>query len=637
MPDRILAPNLARLYQSAARKYGALPAFATRVPGGGFQPVSFEGLYERGLELATGLIGAGLEAREHVGLIADNRFEWILCDCGILLAGAADVPRGTDSTEAEIAYILDHCDARFVFVENDAVLARVLRLRPHLPRLQTVVVMAPKNEIPPGVLTLDGIRQSGRALRAGGDRRAEERIAAVRPEDLFTIIYTSGTTGTPKGVQLTHANMASQIKNLPISLYPGERALSILPIWHSYERVFEMVAISMGVCTHYTSIRSVAEDLKTVRPHVMASAPRLWESLYQKLLARVKASSPLKRSLFAAACASSRAVQRSRSFFKGQELDTVGRGPAEKVRLSIRRAGALAINLVPSRVLDRLVLSKLREAVGFQDFRGTISGGGALQPHVDEFFNAIGIPVLEGYGLTETSPVLAVRTWDNLVIGTVGPLYPETEVRIVDLNSGAILYPSGKRGRGRGLRGEIHVRGPQVMRGYYKDPARTAGVLRDGWFNTGDIGMVTFNDCLKILGRSKETIVLLNGENVEPVPIESRLTASPLIEACMVTGQDQKALGALIVPSLDGLRHAGVHATDLPSLAADLRASELIEAEIRRLVGAHTGFKSFERISGFRLLPKGFEPGVELTHTHKIRRHVVTETYEDLVAQIHAG
>jgi long-chain acyl-CoA synthetase len=234
--------------------------------------------------------------------------------------------------------------------------------------------------------------------------------------------------------------------------------------------------------------------------------------------------------------------------------------------------------------------------------------------------------------MTETSPVLAVRTWNNLVIGTVGPFFPHTEIRIVDLASGAILYPDPSRPEaGRGLRGEIHVKGPQVMRGYYKNPEATERVLRDGWMNTGDIGMVTFNDCLKILGRSKETIVLLNGENIEPVPIEARLAQSAFIDQCMVVGQDKKSLGVLVVPSFEPFRVAGVTASSAEALEADHEARRLVEADIRKLVSPASGFKAFERIVDFRFLPKPFEVGDEMTNTFKLKRHVIAERYAALI------
>lgn len=455
MPSRLASQNLARLYQDAADKYGDLPAFATRRGDGSYAPTSFHQIFERGLDLATGLIAMGLQPREHVGLIADNRLEWILSDYGILLAGAADVPRGTDVTEAEIHYILEHSDARFVILENAATLAKFERVKHRLPRVQHVILMGTKEAPLQGVHLLEDVEAKGRKLREGGDSSALNRVAGVKSEDLFTIIYTSGTTGTPKGVQLTHANMASQIRNLPLEFFPGEKALSILPVWHSYERVFEMIAISAGICTHYTSIRTIGDDLKTVLPNVMASAPRLWENLYQKLMARVEASPAIRRKLFGAARASCLRVKNAERFFRGQELDIAGRSPSAKLALTGSHLASWALNILPYKILDPIVLAKLRAAVGCSNFRGTISGGGALQPHVDEFFNSIGIPVLEGYGLTETSPVLAVRTWDNLVIGTVGPLFPETEVRIIDLQTGEILYPDRSRpDRGRGRRGK---------------------------------------------------------------------------------------------------------------------------------------------------------------------------------------
>ncbi len=631
---RISAPTLTEVYAGAAERFDELPAFARKDASGKFIPCSFRELYETGLNLATALVHLGVDAGDHVGLISDNRLEWIFCDYGILLAGAADVPRGTDITEDEMVYILTHADARVVFVENLTTLERLQRCHHRLRKIEKIILMSAGGEPSRGVLRLEDLIADGAGRRRAGDRSAIERASAVKPDDLFTIIYTSGTTGTPKGVQLTHANMCSQIANLPFDLEPGDRTLSILPVWHSYERIFEMVAIAMGACTYYTSLRAIGEDLKVVRPTLMASAPRLWESLYQKILSNVKSSSPLRRALFHAAYACARNVHRAERYFLGQELDMTGRGLPEKLALAVSRAAGWLFSIIPYRILDRVVLSKLRGIVGGR-FRGTISGGGALQPHVDEFFNFIGIPVLEGYGLTETSPVLAVRTWANLVIGTVGHPYPGTEIRIVDLHTGDILYPnSWRRGHGRGQRGEIHVRGPQVMNGYYKDPAGTDHVLRDGWFNTGDIGMVTFNNCLKILGRSKDTIVLLSGENVEPVPIESRLVSSPLIEQCMVVGQDEKNLGALIVPALDGFRASGLKVACLAEILSREDAHRLMDAEIRRLVGAETGFKSFERIAVWRFVPRSFEVGDELTNTYKLKRHVITERYPEVIAEM---
>ena len=633
--SRISTSTLVALFGEAAERFGNLPAFSAKDSTGVYAPISYRQLYEDGLALATALIDLGLRQREHVGVLSDNRPEWILCDYGILLAGGADVPRGTDVTGAEIAHILTHSDARFVFVENTGILEKFERVRHSVRGIEKIILMDPKAPALAGVLRLREMIARGKTLRSAGDRRAEDRIAKVLPEDLFTIIYTSGTTGTPKGVQLTHSNMTSQTRNLPFTIGTSDRALTILPVWHSYERVFEMIAISVGACTYYTNLRSIADDLKTVRPTVMASAPRLWENLYQKLISRIDEAPPLRRALFGAARFCTCHVKRAERFFLGQELDTRGRGQLERAVRGLAHLLRWIAFYLPYRVLDKIVLAKLREAVGCGDFRGTISGGGALQPHVDEFFNFIGIPVLEGYGLTESSPVLAVRTWKNLVIGTVGPVYPETEIRIVDLDSGRVLYPDRSRSdQGRGRQGEIHARGPQIMKGYYKDPEGTSRVFHDGWLRTGDIGMMTFNDCLKILGRCKDTIVLRNGENVEPLPIESKLVHSPLVDHCMLVGQDQKHLGALIVPALEGFRAAGVHAANLLELAASTQARALMEAEIRRLINAEADFKSYERIVDFRFATKPFEVGQEMTATFKLKRHVIAEQYASLIGEM---
>ncbi len=627
----VSASNLAEMYRLAAERYGDLPAFATRVKSGVFRPVSYHDLYEYGLALGTALIELGVEARDHVGLLSDNRVEWNIVDYGVLLIGAADVPRGTDITNQEIEYIVNHSDSEVVFVENRRLLDRVIPLMPKMEKARHLVLMDLQGEPPEGVLTLEGLIQKGRAAREAGDRSVEERMAGIQPGDLFTLIYTSGTTGTPKGVMLTHANMASQVRNLPFPLEPDDRLLSILPVWHSYERIFQMIAISNGCCTYFTSLRSLADDLKKVKPTIMASAPRLWENLYLKILKNVQESHWIRRGLFHAAYFCSRMVKGSLFFLQGKKIDLKGRSPVQSGALALFHSLRVLLFLPPFVALNAVVLEKLRQIVG-GSFKGTVSGGGALQPHVDEFFNYIGIPVQEGYGLTETSPVIAVRTIPRLVIGTVGPLYRETEIRIVDLNTGDILYPNpGARGEGRGLKGEVHVKGTQVMKGYYKSPEATEKVLRDGWFNTGDIGIFTYNDCLKIVGRSKDTIVLLNGENIEPIPIEAKICESALVDQCMIVGQDQKQLGALVVPSLEGFKEQGIEAGDVAELAQRSGVREKVSAEIKRLVSKENGFKAFEHVHEIALLPKEFELGVEMTNTFKIKRHVVDETYGELI------
>ncbi len=629
------AANIADLYRLAAVVYGDFPAQAHRGKSADFQTRSYRELYDTACALGTAFIWLGLQARQHVAIVSDNRPEWMLCDAAVLLCGAADVPRAADTTEQEISFIVAHSDAVLLIAENKTVLQRVLAVRAALPKVKHIVLL--EGEPPEGsaVHKLTDLLERGRHLRATGDRVIEERLAGIKGEDLFTIIYTSGTTGEPKGVMLTHDNMLSQARLLPFDLTPGDRILSILPVWHSYERVFEMVTVSHGSCTYYTSLRAVGEDLRKVRPTWMASAPRLWEGLYSRILQNVSQAPPLRRVLFRFAYHCSREYQSAWFFLTGRRLDLHGRSLPQSLRLAVLSIGQLFLYALPHKILDALVLKKLRGVVGGK-FRGTVSGGGALPPHIDEFFNYIGISVLEGYGMTETSPVLAVRTWRKLVIGTVGPFWPRTEIRIVDPADGKVIYPSGLAGRGgRGCKGEIQAKGPQVMKGYYKNPGATAKVLRDGWMNTGDIGMVTFNDCLKILGRSKETIVLLSGENVEPVPIEAQLLESRFIEQCLVVGQDEKNLGALIVPSVEALQAQGFPVSDLSSAENNPRVTEVINAEVRRLVSREQGFKPFEFVLAWRFVPKAFEVGDELTATFKPKRHVITGKYSRLIDEMY--
>lgn len=636
MTGRILSPNLASLFLEAGERWGDKPAFSTRRQDGTFRTVSYRELRERSVALATALMeldgkGKGVGAGDHVAILSDNGLEWILADAAVQLCGAADVPRSADVTGDEIAYIVGHADVGVAFVENTEVLARVEAVRDRLPKLRHLILMKGEGEtpgLPVGkALLFRDLEIRGAELRFLGDRSVEERVDGVRPGDLYTIIYTSGTTGTPKGVELTHASIVSQIRNLPFALSTRDRALSILPVWHVYERVFEMLSLASGLHTYYSSLRHLGEDLKAVRPTIMASAPRLWEGLHRRILSTVEKASPIRRLLFHAARVSSHGVRRAEAFFTGEQIDLHGRSLVQSMVLWLRHAVTWLLLAIPFRLLDGIVLGKLRSVVG-GCLRGTISGGGALPPYVDEFFNDIGIPVMEGYGLTESGTVLAVRTWERLVVGTVGPAFPETEILIVDPVTGARLYPdSSRRDLGRGRRGEIHARGPQLMRGYHKDPEGTDRVLREGWLATGDLGLVTFNDCLKIVGRCKETIVLLGGENVEPLPIESRLLQSHLIDQCIVVGQDRKHLGVLIVPSLAGFAARGIDASSLPVLRERAEVREMLRLEIRRLIGAAAGFKAFERIATFGILDCPFTVGEELTMTFKLKRHVITDRY----------
>ncbi|TVQ04281.1 MAG: long-chain fatty acid--CoA ligase [Balneolaceae bacterium] len=635
MDNRILAENLAELYREAAVRYESLPAFATRNKELEWHPVSFRELYERGLDLATGLIQLGVKAREHIGLFGDNRFEWILADYGTQLCGAVDVPRGRDITEDEMIYIINHAQIKVAFVETRVLLRQVQKLKKELPKLKEIILLDPNAEAPKGVHRLDDIIATGAKLRAKGDKRADERMKNIKPDDLFTLIYTSGTTGKPKGVMLTHANMMSQVKVIPISLTCTDRVLSILPIWHIFERVFEVFTISCGVCTYYSNIRNLADDLRNVEPTFMGSAPRLWENLHQRILKRVSEAHPMRRLLFHTAYFLSRQYKNSLFFLFGRELRLKPASVIKRVVLSPLHLLRWIIVTPFYGFFNVAVLEPVRLSAG-GSLKATISGGGALPVEIDRFFNYVGIPVLEGYGMTETSPVIAVRLEDHIVIGTVGPALAHTEIRIMNLESGEVIYPNANQPHeGRGQRGEIWIKGPQVMKGYFREPEKTSETIRNGWLNTGDLGMITFNNCLKILGRSKATIVLLSGENLEPAPIEMRLTQSTYIEHCMVVGQDKKYIGALIVPSLEGFRGDGTKAKSLEELVEIPDVKKVIQNEIKKMISISNGYKRFELIQDFRLVGEDFKVGEELTNLYKMKRHVITDKYARLIEEMY--
>ncbi|MEX2601640.1 MAG: long-chain fatty acid--CoA ligase [Balneolaceae bacterium] len=632
---RITAPNLAELYRRAADQFGDLPAFATRNHSDGWTPVSFRKLYRRGLYLATGLIELGVNARDHVGHFGDNRLEWILADYAVQIAGAADVPRGRDVTDHELIYIINHSRMRIAFVETTELQEAILRLRLEFPGLKEVILLDPGAEPGDGFRSLKEVEKLGEELRDSGDRRAEERMSGIQPDDLFTLIYTSGTTGRPKGVMLTHRNMMSQTSVIPVSLSFTDRVLSLLPIWHIFERVFEVYTISSGTCTYYSSIRTLGEDLKQVEPTFMGSAPRLWESLHQRILKGVQEAHPMRRLLFHTAYFLSHYYKSSLFYLTQNDLQMSPGKIWKRLLFSLGHSLRLLLILPWYGFFNAAVLEPIRMSAG-GSLKATISGGGALPGEIDRFFNYIGIPVLEGYGMTETSPVIAVRTVDRVVIGTVGPLVAGTEIRIVDLETGEILFPNTSMpDEGRCKRGEIRVRGPQVMKGYYREPERSGETVVDGWLRTGDIGMVTFNNCLKILGRSKSTVVLTSGENLEPEPIELWLRQSPYIENCMIVGQDQKYISALIVPDPEEFRKRGVDADSLESLAASEKAYEMIRSEAKRIISRANGFKSYEQIHDVRLLPEKFEVGRELTNLYKLKRHVIHDKYETVITEMY--
>lgn len=621
--------TLNEIFYHARELHGGKKLFYSKNDKKEFVGVTYGEVLEEAENFGIALMELGLKPGDHVGLLADNRVEWITADIAVILNGAADVPRGTDVTTEEIKYIMTHAECSICIVENEATLRKLQSVITETP-VKTVIVLDPKFKDPAGkIKTLRELAAHGATLREKQLSPLRERAMSVKPEDLYTIIYTSGTTGLPKGVMLTHRNIAYNINEVPkaIGLRPDDSMLSLLPVWHIFERAVDYGAIAKGIPIYYTNVRDVREDFAKVRPTFMPSAPRLWESLYQGIMQRIEKAEPARRTLFQIAYRIAREYKKAVDYLAGNELMLKPETTEERIRRTLESLAIAAALYIPAQLADRVVFSKIREALGGR-FRGSISGGGALPAHVDEFFNVIGIPVYEGYGMTECSPIISVRTEGRIIQGSVGFVPNGTEVAI--LNEKGERVPTGEKG-------VIHVRGPQVMKGYYKNPEATAKALSpDGWLNTGDIGFFSYNNTLSIRGRAKETIVLLGGENVEPVPIENKLLEDAQINQVIVVGQDKKTLTALIWPNLEKVKEVtGMEIDPKSDLNANAVLREHFSKIIKRQISAENGFKSFERVTDFRFLPKPMEVGDELTNLLKMKRNVIAEKYAQLIESMY--
>jgi long-chain acyl-CoA synthetase len=589
--------------------------------------------------LGTGLLALELRAGERVGLIAENRPEWLIADLALLGCGAVDVPRGGEISLAELRYILEHSDAVGVFVEDEKQLTKLESIRAGLVGLRFIIVMDPTftGSGRPHTYSMTEIRERGIQRLVQGDYSFLERSQRVKAEDLATIIYTSGTTGTPRGVMLSHANIMHNVRTCPslLQITSNDRFLSMLPTWHSFERTVEYVVLSAGASIFYSKpVKQILlPDLQYEQPTFMAGVPRIWQGLYKGVLLNVTKEPAFKQWLFHIGLRVGRLykkVERIR-----QDLDPLFSLPS-LMKQGVRKAAATVLYWATKplyALFDKILYAKIRHITGGK-LRAAISGGSALPRRVDDFFAAVGLTMLEGYGLTETAPVVAVRLFGREIPYTVGTLLPETFVRIVDDNGQAM--PLGEQGI-------IWIRGPQVMRGYYKDKDTTEKTINsEGWLNSGDLGRLTIQGALQITGRIKDTIVLLTGENVEPVPLETQLLESPYIHQAMVVGQDQRTLGALIVPDFTALENYGKTVGVSTSSAQELLTlpvvQELYRKEIQRLISPQKGFRACERIGGFVLLPYEFRVGEELTHTLKMKRNVITQQFAKEIAQIyHVG
>jgi long-chain acyl-CoA synthetase len=601
--------------------------------------LSYAELHQQIQHFATGLQVLGIQPNEHLALFSDNSPRWFIADQGIMMAGAANAVRSSQAEREELLFILEHSDSVALVVEQRSTL-ELLDHRLHSLPIRFAILLS--DEAPPEDAELKVLNFS-QVMDLG--RHATLRPVQSTPDTLATLIYTSGTTGKPKGVMLTHGNLLHQVQTFGsvVQPKPGDRVLSILPTWHSYERSVEYFLLSQGCTLIYTSIRTIKKDLKQVNPHYMVSVPRIWESIYESVQKQFQGQSERQQHLIRFFL--SKSQQYIDALKLWQNLDLLHQDPGGFQRAI---AGLRAAILYPLHALgEGMVYKKVRQAVTGNEFRQAISGGGSLAKHLDDFFEIVGVNVLVGYGLTETAPVTNVRRpWRNLR-GSSGQPLPGTEIQIVDLETRQPLPP--------GQHGLVLIRGPQVMQGYYKNlDATVKAISLDRWFDSGDLGWVTRQNDLVLTGRAKDTIVLTNGENIEPQPIEDACLRSPYIDQIMLVGQDQKSLGALIVPNLEALQSWAAEAgftIDVPNPVSPqpsdrspqpvpiaLNAKpihDLFRRELNREVQDRPGYRIDDRISLVRLIlePFAIENGL-LTQTLKIRRNVVMERYRGMINEM---
>ncbi len=544
--------------------------------------------------ISRGLIKLGVKANDKVAIISmTNRTQWNICDIGILQTGAQDVPIYPTISEQDYEYVLNHSESKYVFVSCKEVLDKINKIKANVPSLLGVYSFE----------DIDGCDSWQEVITLGNENQdlqqeVQKRMDAVHEDDLATLIYTSGTTGRPKGVMLSHKNIACNAKHskgrLPIEMGKS-KALSFLPVCHIYERMLLYMYQYCGVSIHFAeSLETISDNLKEIHPEVMTAVPRLLEKVYDKIIAKGAGLTGVKKKLFFWAVD------------LGLQWEPYGQnGWVYETKLKVAR---------------KLIFSKWQEALG-GNLKAIASGSAALQPRLARVFNAAGCPVMEGYGLTETSPVVTVNDMRDggFRIGSVGKALPDTEVKIAE-------------------DGEILIKGPQVMQGYYKDPEQTAEVLKNGYFHTGDIGEIDSDGFLKITDRKKSMFKTSGGKYVAPQLIENAMKQSSFIEQILVVGDGEKMPAALIQPNWEWIKQwSSIKGNDISLDTAVACKDEKLISRIQQEIDFHNeGFGNWEKVKTFQLTPDvwSIEAG-HLTPTMKSKRKVIKEMYKDLYEKLY--
>jgi len=591
--------TIGEMFWSRVRQYGPRAALCVKRDGV-WQDISWEEWGRNVRHFAMGLMVLGLKERERVALLSENRPEWAYVDLAVLSANAVDTPIYATNIPEQVEHIVKDSGSRFIVVSTEQQLAKVQEIKADVPDLEKAILIDPEAEHPEDwILTFAEVLELGEAQ---GDATAfEKRLENVEATDLATLIYTSGTTGAPKGVMLTHNNFLANVQGaldvLPLS--ESDLALSFLPLSHSFERLAGYYALLAGGGTiaYAESIDKVPDNIQEIRPTVMCSVPRLYEKMHGRVLTTIETGPALKKKLFSWG---------------------MGVGGEMSKRITAKKEVPGVLNL-KHKVADRLVFEKLRSRMGDR-LRFFISGGAPLAREIAEFFHAAGILILEGYGLTETTPVISANRPDAYKLGSVGQPLPNLEVRIA---------PDG----------EVLVKGPSVMKGYYNRPEETREVLtEDGWFATGDIGYLDQDNYLYITDRKKDIIVTAGGKNIAPQNVENLLKLNRFIEQVCIIGDKRKYLTALIGPSFSELedfaRENGIPSEPREQLIEHPRVQHLFQEAIDE---ANAQLARYESIKRFSVLPVEFsqETG-ELTPTLKVKRKVVGTKYQKQIDRMYA-
>ena len=579
------------------------PLLMGRCRNGGIEGLSNKEVFDRIREISLGLAAFGVGPGDRVAIVSESRPEWVMSDLAILARGAITVPVYPTLSPALVRYILADCGARLAIVSTRLQAEKVQEVRHQLPALEAVIVMEEAAAAKVSVVGLDALQRRGHEqinAQWGAGKDFRDIARNVRPEDIATIIYTSGTTGEPKGVTLTHANLMSNLiaatEVLPVGV--DDIALSFLPLSHALERMASYLYLFTGVTMIFAeSFDTIGRDVAAVRPTVLTGVPRVYEKMQARIMEKGSAGSATKVAIFKWAIKTGMA--RGRAILRGRQPSMLT---------------GLQWNLA-----DRLVFSKVRAGVGGR-LRFVVSGSAPLAVNVAEFFVGIGVPVIEGYGLTETSPILTVNPVDAPRAGTVGKAVRDVELKIA---------PDG----------EILARGANVMSGYHNKPEASAEVLRDGWFHTGDIGMIDSDGYLAITDRKKDLLVTSGGKKIAPQPIEAVLKRSPLIAEAVLLGDRRRYAAALIIPDFAALERRLQDLGRPFAERTELVTRQDVVALYQEIVdGLNRELSQFEQIKRIAILPREFSiDSGELTPTLKVKRKVVEEKWREAIEQLYAG